>query len=278
MRVRALFFGQLCEIVGDPEQEAELPLGTKMEDAFAFFQQRFPLLAPFRNMTIAARNQEYAPWDTALEENDEIAFLPPVSGGSFSPPDETGHRASGETGAKASEESSAFACGKGRREASGEISDEGGDEICQLLRALIPVAEWMAFVKAAEDGAVAAFEGIVRNHSRGRATLYLEYEAYAPMALAKMREIAAQAREKFAVHRVVIIHRLGRLEIGETSVLIAVSAAHRAAAFDACRYSIDTLKRTVPIWKKEFFAHGAAWAEGEIPRGETQPATVASKR
>jgi molybdopterin synthase catalytic subunit len=250
MRVRVLFFGQLREIVSAAEQEAELPPGAQMKDAFAFFQQRFPLLAPFQNAVIAARNQEYAPWDIALEDNDEIAFLPPVSGGSFPPPGGAGS----------------------------ETGNELGDEICQLLRESIPVAQWVAFVKAAEDGAVAAFEGVVRNHSRGRATLYLEYEAYAPMALGKMREIAVQAREKFAIHRIAIIHRLGRMEIGETSVLIAVSAAHRAAAFDACRYSIDTLKRTVPIWKKEFFADGSAWAEGEVPTSETSPTTIASKR
>jgi molybdopterin synthase catalytic subunit len=262
MRVRVLFFGQLREIVGAAEQEAEVPPGARMQDAFAFFQERFPKLEPFQSVVIAARNQEYAPWDMALEDNDEIAFLPPVSGGSFSPPNGIGREGSAE--ATAEECADAF--------------DEAGDEICHLLRAPIPVAKWVAFVKAAEDGAVATFEGIVRNHSRGCATLYLEYEAYAPMALGKMRGIAAQVREKFAIHRVAIIHRLGRLEIGETSVLIAVSAAHRAAAFDACRYSIDTLKRTVPIWKKEFFADGFAWAEGQVPPSQSPSATVASKR
>jgi molybdopterin synthase catalytic subunit len=112
---------------------------------------------------------------------------------------------------------------------------------------------------------VVVFEGIVRNHSAGRTTLHLEYEAYEAMAIAKMREIGAEMREKFAIRRFAMVHRLGRLEIGETSVLIAVSSAHRAAAFDACRFGIDTLKRNVPIWKKEFFRDGAVWAEGEIP-------------
>jgi molybdopterin synthase catalytic subunit len=122
-----------------------------------------------------------------------------------------------------------------------------------------------AFVRGAGDGAIVAFDGFVRNQSHGRATQYLEYEAYKPMALGKLLEIGAQLHEKFAIHRVAILHRLGRLEIGETSVFIAVSAPHRAAAFDACRYAIDTLKRTVPIWKKEFFADGAVWADGELP-------------
>ena len=123
--------------------------------------------------------------------------------------------------------------------------------------------ELVESLKAPEDGAVVVFDGFVRNNFKGRQTLYLEYEAYEPMAYAKMRAIGAEIREKFSVHRIAIVHRLGRLEIGETSVLIAVSSAHRAAAFDACRYAIDTLKRTVPIWKKEFFAGGAVWAEGE---------------
>src|SRR5713101_4475407 len=127
----------------------------------------------------------------------------------------------------------------------------------ELTRHAVPNAAIAREVRADEDGAVATFDGCVRNHSHGRATLYLEYEAYESMALAKMQEIAAHLHGNFAVNRVAIEHRLGRLEIGETSVFIAVSAAHRAAAFDACRYAIDTLKKTVPIWKKEFFADGA---------------------
>jgi len=120
-------------------------------------------------------------------------------------------------------------------------------------------------VRAGEDGAIVTFDGCVRNHSHGRSTLYLEYEAYESMALEKMREIGKQLHAQFAIDRVAMVHRLGRLEIGETSVFIAVSAAHRGAAFEACRWAIDTLKSTVPIWKKEFFADGAVWAEGAIP-------------
>ena len=120
-------------------------------------------------------------------------------------------------------------------------------------------------VRGNGDGAIVIFDGFVRDHSKNRRTLYLEYEAYEPMALAKIQEIAAHLHENFPIHRVAIVHRLGRLEIGETSVCIAVSAAHRAAAFDACRYAIDTLKCTVPIWKKEFFEDGSVWADGELP-------------
>jgi molybdopterin synthase catalytic subunit len=125
------------------------------------------------------------------------------------------------------------------------------------------VAELAAALKAVQDGAVVTFDGFVRDNFKGRPTSHLEYDAYEAMALAKMREIGAEARHKFAIHRIGIVHRLGRVSIGETSVWIGVSAPHRAAAFDACRYAIDTLKATVPIWKKEFFEGGAVWAEGE---------------
>jgi molybdopterin synthase catalytic subunit len=135
----------------------------------------------------------------------------------------------------------------------------------ELTREVIRNAAIACEVRGDEDGAVATFDGCVRNHSHGRSTLYLEYEAYETMALAKMQEIAAYLHENYAIDRVGMVHRLGRLEIGETSIFIAVSSAHRAAAFDACRYAIDTLKKTVPIWKKEFFADGAVWADGELP-------------
>src|SRR5258708_16513775 len=128
------------------------------------------------------------------------------------------------------------------------------DDIFQLVREPVDRAALFRHVPAPQDGAVVTFDGFVRNQSHGRPTLYLDYEAYESMALAKMREIGAQLHDKYRIHRVAMAHRLGRLEIGETSVFIAVSAPHRAAAFDACRFAIDTLKRTVPIWKKEFFA------------------------
>lgn len=135
----------------------------------------------------------------------------------------------------------------------------------ELVQQLIDATALVKFVRADLDGAIVTFDGFVRNESHGRQTGYLEYESYAPMALQKMREIGRLIREKFTVHRVAIVHRLGRLEIGETSVFIAVSAVHRGPAFDACRFAIDTLKRTVPIWKKEYFADGAIWADGELP-------------
>ena len=228
MRVRVLFFGQLKDITGLTHDEAELSEGARVEDLFERYGRRFPKLAEFRASIAASVNQEYAPWRAPLASGDEVAFLPPVSGGQ--------HAALTE-------------------------------DIFQLVRLPIVKIEIVESLKAPEDGALVVFDGFVRNHFKGQRTLYLEYEAYEPMAHAKMREIGAQIREKFSIHRLAIVHRLGRLEVGETSIVIAVSAAHRAAAFDACRYAIDTLKRTVPIWKKEFFAGGAIWSEGEpFPR------------
>src|SRR3984957_9242086 len=133
----------------------------------------------------------------------------------------------------------------------------------EIIDAVIPAAEIVAEMKAGPDGAVCVFDGIVRDNSRGRKTLYLDYEAYREMALAQMQRLAAEAVEKFGVRDVALMHRLGRLMVGETSVLIVVASAHRGAAFEACRWLIDTLKKTVPIWKKEKFVEWAIVADGE---------------
>jgi MoaE-MoaD fusion protein len=221
--LRVLFFGQLKEIVGAAEQDFDAADGARLEDLYASYAKKFPRLAEFRGSVAASINREYAPWSAKPRTGDEVAFLPPVSGG----------------------------------------SSQSRDDMIEIVRAKILTEKIVSALKAAEDGAVAVFEGIVRNHSHGKTTLYLEYEAYEPMALAKMREICAHMHANFSIDRLAMVHRLGRLEIGETSVLIAVSSAHRAAAFDACRYGIDTLKRLVPIWKKEYFSDGAVWSEGE---------------
>ncbi len=133
----------------------------------------------------------------------------------------------------------------------------------EILDTVLPVDQAIAQIKAGPDGAICTFDGIVRDNTRGRRTLYLDYEAYREMALDRMHALAAEALTRFAVRDVTLLHRLGRLYIGETSVLIVVASAHRGAAFDACRWLIDTLKKTVPIWKKETFADGVVWADGE---------------
>ncbi len=228
MRVRVLFFGQLKDIVGRGEEQVELTEGASVRDLFARYHAKYPRLAQFEPSVVASVNQEYAQWSERLKANDEVAFLPPVSGG-FGKPTTT------------------------------------GEDLIRLVREKIDNERIVVGLKAPEDGAVVVFDGIVRNHSGGRSTLYLEYEAYEPMALNKMGEIVAEMRRQFPIDRVAMVHRLGRLEIGETSVLIAVSSPHRLVAFDACRYAIDHLKKQVPIWKKEYFADGAVWVEGERP-------------
>ena len=139
----------------------------------------------------------------------------------------------------------------------------GAEVLVQLVREPIDAAKIVSAVKSGGDGAVCVFDGIVRDNTRGRATLHLDYEAYEEMALKQMHTLREEAIARFGVREVAIVHRLGRLFVGETSVLIAVSSAHRGAAFEACRYVIDTLKKTVPIWKREQFADGAVWADGE---------------
>jgi molybdopterin synthase catalytic subunit len=149
--------------------------------------------------------------------------------------------------------------------------------VVALVTEPIDAALLVAAIKQGEDGAVVVFDGIVRNNTRGRRTLFLVYEAYQEMALSQMQGLADEAVAAHGVRQVAIVHRLGRLNVGETSVLIVVASAHRAQAFEACRWLIDTLKKTVPIWKKEHFEDGAIWADGEpFPSGLLQKGTAGS--
>jgi molybdopterin synthase catalytic subunit len=225
MQVRVLFFGILKDIAGKASDEVSLPEGATVRDLLSHYAQDAKLKAVLGSIAVAL-NQEYAARTASLRDRDEVGLLPPVSGGADSAQPAT----------------------QSRVQLGSERIDTAG------------LAERM---RRAQDGAVVVFEGIVRDNSRGRRTLYLDYEAYAEMARKQLEELAAQALEKFKVREVAVVHRLGRLQIGETSVAIVVSSAHRAAAFDACRWMIDTLKKTVPIWKKEHFEDGAVWADGE---------------
>ncbi len=239
MRVRVLFFGMLKEMAGRPAEEIDLQDGASVRDVLAHYEAKVTDLRRSLPFVAIAVNQQYAGPDTKLNANDEVALLPPVSGG-----------------------------------LDGDLYDPKARLHARLVRATIETQVTVQNLRRGEDGAVLAFEGVVRNQTRGRKTMYLEYEAYEEMALAQLEKLAAESLEKFQVRAVAIVHRLGRLEIGETSVLIAVASAHRAAAFEACRWLIDTLKRTVPIWKKEFFEDGAVWADGEpfpaeIPRANS---------
>lgn len=229
MKIRVLFFGPTRDVTGFSEEHVELAEGGRLEDLWRRYAGRFSRWAELSDSLVAAVNQEIAAPAQALHDGDEVAFLPPVSGGSSD-------LTAGQNAPK---------------------------DFYLITREPIRAAEFARQLKAPEDGAVVVFEGIVRNHSRGRKTLYLEYEAYEPMAVRKMEEIGRKLKERFSIDRVGIIHRVGRLEIGETSVAIVVTSAHRRAAFEACRSAIDRLKQIVPIWKKEFFEDGAVWAEGE---------------
>jgi molybdopterin converting factor subunit 1 len=231
MRVRVLFFGVLKDLAGKSSDSLDVRDGALVRDVLEHYLSEVPRMRESLASLAVAVNQEYAGAETKLKSDDEVALLPPVSGGS----------------------------GK-----------------ALIVRDPIDTQGVLARIKRSEDGAAVVFEGVVRNQTRGRRTLYLDYEAYEEMALQQMEELAGQALKQFQVREVALVHRLGRLEIADTSVLIVVASAHRAAAFDACRWLIDTLKRTVPIWKKEYFEDGAVWAEGEpfpaeIPRPQGSP-------
>lgn len=220
MRVNVLFFGMAHDLTGLAQETAELPEGESLAALWRKYEARFPGLRQIADSMLLSVNQAVEEPVRILHDGDEVAFLPPVSGGAE-------------------------------------------EDIYQITRQTIATAALAERLKAPEDGAVVVFEGIVRNHSQDHRTIYLEYEAYEPMALRFLREIGEEARRMFPIDHIAMVHRVGRVEIGETSVAIVVTSAHRAAAFNACRYAIDELKRRAPIWKKEFSEDGFAWAEGE---------------
>jgi molybdopterin synthase catalytic subunit/molybdopterin converting factor small subunit len=239
MQVRVLPFGVLKDWLGSAAATVELPEGATV----TVLLERLRSSEPLRHQTLqglaVSVNTEYAAATHVLREGDEVGLLPPVSGGAASHP-----------------------------EASHEGFASEQTVASMLTREPIDAKSLIAAAKLGDDGAVVVFDGIVRNNTRGRLTLHLDYEAYEEMAAKQMRELASQARVRFEVRHVTMVHRLGRLNVGETSVLIVVASAHRAQAFEASRWLIDTLKQTVPIWKKETFVDGAVWAAGEpFPAG-----------
>ncbi|MGA9981135.1 MAG: molybdenum cofactor biosynthesis protein MoaE [Candidatus Sulfotelmatobacter sp.] len=249
MRVRVLFFGMLKDLAGKSSDLLELPESATVEDVLSHCQARIPRFKDSLPSLAVAVNQQYAGPQTRLKPDDEVALLPPVSGGSG--------KAAGDTPLGQPAEPQRYA-------APLVIHAE-------IIREVIDTQQVLASLKRGDDGAAVVFEGVVRNQTRGRKALYLDYEAYEVMALQQMEALAQQSLKQFQIRDVAVVHRLGRLAIGETSVLVVVVSAHRAAAFEACRWLIDTLKRTVPIWKKEYFEDGAIWADGEpfpaeIPR------------
>jgi len=230
--IKLLLFARFREMVGQEAIELDYGDVRTVHDVWNAFQSKFPRAAAFERSLLFAVNQEFANLETTVQDGDEVAIFPPVSGGESNDLKET------------------------------YMEDQTGD-VYQVVHQAIRIENLANQLSTPEDGAVVIFSGIVRNNSRGRKTLYLEYQGYEPMALRKMREIGLMARQRWGIHRVGIVHRLGKLEIGEASVALVITSAHRHAAFEACHYAIDTLKKTVPIWKKEFFEDGEIWVEGE---------------
>jgi MoaE-MoaD fusion protein len=227
MRITVLFFGVLKEMLARGSETLDLPHGATVDAVLGHYGALLPQQQNLWPSLAVAVNQSYATRSFPLCDGDEVALLPPVSGG-----------------------------------CAADVALVIPSTVA-LVRELIDSASLVGVIKQGEDGAVVVFDGIVRNNTKGRRTLCLVYEAYEEMALRLMHSLADEAVATHGVRQVAIVHRLGRLAVGETSVLIAVSSAHRAQAFEACRWLIDSLKKTVPIWKKEHFEDGAVWADGE---------------
>ncbi len=226
MKARVRFFARLAEVAGTRETEVELGEGLSASDAFRLLCQRFPELADHADSLMYAVNAEYVPPDHPLQAGDELALILPVSGG-------------------------------------GRARPEPIEGLFEVTTEPLDPQRLTDAVRKDESGAVALFLGVVRDNSRGRRVLYLEYDAYPEMATRVMRRIAAEALERWPLTDVAMQHRTGRLEIGETSLLIAVSSPHRKEAFEACHHLVDRFKETVPIWKKEVWEGGEVWIEGE---------------
>ena len=226
--IQVLFFGGAKEIAGTNSIELSLESPATLTSAVDAVLNRFPGLRRYGRSLLFAVNQEYSSDDTQLDSNDELAVFPPVSGGAETVCD--------------------YRC---------------PNDFFELTTKRIDVGEVARRVILPECGATVTLDGYARRWTAGRETEYLVYEAYDSMALSEMQKLGADAHKRFEIAHVGIVHRTGRLEIGETSVVIAVSAPHRRAAFEACEWLIKELKRTVPIWKKEVFQDGEVWVEGE---------------
>lgn len=224
--VRVLAFGILKDIFKESPISFELPVNSTVSDLLAALNAR--LDSPIPAGIAIGVNAEFAHASQTLSDGDEVALLPPVSGGCT----DGGH-------------------------------DESSDVFAALTFEPIDAADLLARSKKGDDGAAVVFDGVVRNQTRGRQVLFLDYETYEPMASRQLELLAREALQRFRVRHISVVHRLGRMEIGESSIVIVVASAHRAEAFDACRWLIDTIKKRVPIWKKETFLDGTCWADGE---------------
>ena len=231
VRVRVLFFGMAKELVGKSSDELELSGGPSLRDIFDHYAALSPGLRGYESSIVLSRNQEFADRATQVADGDEIAFLPPVSGG-LGP-------------------------------FTQEIVDQETGNFFALTRHPLDTRAAVQRLLRGEDGAVVDFQGVVRNNTKGRPTRYLAYECYESMAVKMMARIGGEIHEAHKIGRIAMVHRLGRMEIGEASVAIVVTAPHRKPAFEAALEGINRLKKLVPIWKKEYFVDGEVWVEGE---------------
>jgi molybdopterin synthase catalytic subunit len=267
--VKLLFFGAARDAVGRSEIDFSLKGNPTAANAFAQVLEEFPDLRRFGRSLLLAVNQEYASADREVQDGDELALFPPVSGGS-DVESETRRHGDADTGT---------AGGRGPQTGSpaGVVdspaatlnateADKKTRDFFELTTNAIDVGAVARRVVLPECGATVTLDGYAREWTRGRRTLHLIYDAYEPMALRELERLGHDAHQRFEIAHIGIVHRTGRVEIGETSVVIAVSAPHRRAAFEACEWAIRELKRTVPIWKKEIFEDGEVWVEGEDNR------------
>ncbi|MCL4543204.1 MAG: molybdopterin converting factor subunit 1 [Chloroflexi bacterium] len=233
MHIRVRLFASLRELAGTSESVLALADGSSVLDAWQACVSRWPALEKVRQSIALAVNHDFVRADTLLKDGDELALLPPVSGG------------------------------------AGTV---------ELTTEPLSTDRLVSAVLRPSDGGLVVFSGIVRNHTDGRSVRALEYEAYPEMALATLQQVAVETEERWPMARLAIAHRLGYLEVGQVSVIVAASAPHRAEAFAACRYGIDRLKEIVPIWKKEFFENDETiWPQGVLP-GTDIASTIIEER
>lgn len=216
MRITIRFFALHRDVVGAPQIELDVDEGSTAGDVWARLGEQYPHLRPSTRSLMFAVNQAFATPDTVLHNGDEVAFIPPVSGGS-----------------------------------------DMGFRPFLITAATLDAAPLAAYVRTPADGAVVVFSGVARDNSEGKRTSHLFYEAYAEMAEPVLAQIAREAAEKWTIGRVAVHHRTGKLEIGETAVIVAVAAPHRHGAFEAAEYVMDRIKEIAPIWKRETWADGS---------------------
>ena len=225
MNIRMRYFASFREIIGQNEEILTLPEGANVAQVRMLLLTQYPRLHAIMERSACAVNHSYVPQDTALHNGDEVVFIPPVGGGM----------------------------------PSGVSPME---PLISIMREPLDRSTLIEAVSHPGVGGIVVFEGVVRDNARGKQVRYLEYDVYPEMAVQQIRAIVTVAQERWGVERVAVAHRIGRLEIGEASVIVVVATPHRSEAFEACRYIIDTLKTTVPIWKKEVATNGEEWVEG----------------